>query len=144
MGATLSVLLGHLIAVARLLRSRGSRAQLWCVGLVAPWPVGPFQTRDRTRVPCIGRQILCHWATGEVPKLCLKSSPPVMYGGRNLIRNVEAPGAGGEGWNGPTGHHIQDRSLGSRLLLLSRSCSATALITLYGLISGTLDSERCH
>ena len=77
MGATLSVLLGHLIAVAPLLWSRGSRAQapLWCMGLVAPWPVGHSQTRDRTRVPCIGRQILCHWATGEVPKLCLKSSP---------------------------------------------------------------------
>ena len=42
--------------------------------LVAPRHVGsqfPDQgsnpTRDRTRVPCIGRQILYHWTTREVP-----------------------------------------------------------------------------
>ena len=28
--------------------------------LVAPWHVGSSQTRDRTHVPCIGRQILNH------------------------------------------------------------------------------------
>ena len=41
----------------------GSRAQaqkLWRTGLVAPWHVGSSQTRARTRVPCIGRQILNH------------------------------------------------------------------------------------
>ena len=32
--------------------------QLWLTGLVAPWHVGSSQTRARTRVPCIGRQIL--------------------------------------------------------------------------------------
>ena len=39
---------------------------LWHVGLVAPgmWDPG-FQTRDQTYMPCIGRQILSHWATRE-------------------------------------------------------------------------------
>ena len=31
--------------------------QLWLTGLVAPWHVGSSQTRARTRVPCISRQI---------------------------------------------------------------------------------------
>ena len=39
--------------------------QLWLTGLVAPWHVGSSQTRARTRVPCIGRQILNHCATRE-------------------------------------------------------------------------------
>jgi len=33
---------------------------------VAPRHVGSSQTRDQTRVPCIGRQILNHWTTREV------------------------------------------------------------------------------
>ena len=35
------------------------------MGLVAPWHVGSSQTRARTRVPCISRQILNHYATRE-------------------------------------------------------------------------------
>ena len=38
---------------------------MWLTGLVAPWHVGSSQTRARTRVPCIGRQILNHCATRE-------------------------------------------------------------------------------
>ena len=48
----------------------GSRAQallLWQEGLVATWHVGSSQTRARTRVLCIGRRILNHCATKEVP-----------------------------------------------------------------------------
>ena len=41
--------------------------QLWLTGLVAPRHVGSSQTRARTRVPCIGRQILNHCANGEAP-----------------------------------------------------------------------------
>ena len=41
--------------------------QLWLTGLVAPRHVGSSQTRARTRVPCIGRQILNHCATREAP-----------------------------------------------------------------------------
>ena len=40
---------------------------LWLTGLVAPWHVGSSQTRARTRVPCIGRQILNHCTTREAP-----------------------------------------------------------------------------
>ena len=39
--------------------------QLWLTGLVALQHVGSSQTRARTRVPCIGRQILNHCATRE-------------------------------------------------------------------------------
>ena len=35
------------------------------MGLVAPWHVGSSRTRARTRVPCIGRRILNHYATRE-------------------------------------------------------------------------------
>ena len=41
--------------------------QLWLMGLVAPRHVGSSQTRARTRVPCIGRQIPNHCATREAP-----------------------------------------------------------------------------
>ena len=41
--------------------------QLWLTGLVAPRHVGSSRTRARTRVPCIGRWILNHCATREVP-----------------------------------------------------------------------------
>ena len=39
--------------------------QLWLTGLAAPRHVGFSQTRTRTRVPCIGRQILNHCTTRE-------------------------------------------------------------------------------
>ena len=41
--------------------------QLWLTGPVAPQHVGSSQTRARTRVPCIGRQILNRCATREAP-----------------------------------------------------------------------------
>ena len=41
---------------------------MWLTGLVAPRHVGSSQTRARTRVPCIGRQILSHCATREAPE----------------------------------------------------------------------------
>ena len=40
---------------------------MWLTGPVAPRHVGSSQTRARTRVPCIGRQILNHCATREAP-----------------------------------------------------------------------------
>ena len=46
--------------------------QLWHTGLVAPMHVESSQTRDGTHVPCIGRQILNHCATREVPKQILE------------------------------------------------------------------------
>ena len=38
----------------------------WHMGLVAPLPVDTSQTRDQTRVLCIGRWILIHYTTREV------------------------------------------------------------------------------
>ena len=49
--------------------SRAQAQQLWHMGPVAPRHVGSSQTRARTRVPCIGRRILSHCATREVPVL---------------------------------------------------------------------------
>ena len=54
-----------LVAEHRLQTRRLSK--LWLTGLVAPWHVGSSQTRARTHVPCIGRQILSHCATREAP-----------------------------------------------------------------------------
>ena len=51
--------------------------QLWLTGPVAPRHVGSSQTRARTRVPCISRQILNHCATREaLPVLFIASSAP--------------------------------------------------------------------
>ena len=55
-----------------LVGSRVQAPQLWHTGLVALQHVGSSQTRARTRVPCIGRQILNHCATKEAPSLLLK------------------------------------------------------------------------
>ena len=44
------------VAVAPGCWSTGSEVRH--LGLVAPWPEGSSQTRDRTQVPCIGRQFL--------------------------------------------------------------------------------------
>ena len=50
------------------LTSYRTQAQwLWHMGLVAPRHVESSWTRDRTLVPCIGRWILNHWTTREVP-----------------------------------------------------------------------------
>ena len=43
-------------------------AQLRDMGSVASQHVGSFPTRDPSRVPCIGRQILNCWTTREVPR----------------------------------------------------------------------------
>ena len=45
---------------------------MWLTGLVAPWHMGSSQTRARTRVPCISRQILNHCATKEARCLIFK------------------------------------------------------------------------
>ena len=46
--------------------------QLWCVGLAASGNMDSSQTRDRTCVLCIGRQILNHWTVKEVLILIFK------------------------------------------------------------------------
>ena len=47
--------------------SRMQAQQLWSMGLVSSRHVGSSRTRAQTSVPCIGRWILNHCATGEVP-----------------------------------------------------------------------------
>ena len=59
---------GPLTIAASLCQAQAPDAQaqqLWLTGRVAPRHVGSSQTRARTRVPCIGRQILNHCATRE-------------------------------------------------------------------------------
>ena len=72
------------------LQHTGSRAQaqyLWRTGLVAPQHVGSSQTRDRTHVPCIGRRILNHCATREVPTIPLFFS---FFFFKHLYQNIIA------------------------------------------------------
>ena len=54
------------------LQLAGSRApaqQLQPTDLVALLHVKSSQTRDRTPVPCIGRQVFNHWTIREIPRL---------------------------------------------------------------------------
>ena len=53
--------------------SREQAQQLWHTGLVAPRHVGSSRTRDRTCDPSIGRRILNHCTTREVPDLFIKT-----------------------------------------------------------------------
>ena len=46
--------------------SRAQARQLWRTGFAAPRHVGSSGTRARTRVPCIDRWMLNHYATREV------------------------------------------------------------------------------
>ena len=63
---------GPLTIAASLVAEHGLQtrrlSKLWLMGLVAPRHVGSSQTRARTRVPCIGKQILSHCTTREAPK----------------------------------------------------------------------------
>ena len=48
--------------------ARARRLQkLWCSGLVTLWLLESSWIRDRTCVPCIGKRILTHCTTREVP-----------------------------------------------------------------------------
>ena len=57
----------HSLSCCRAQAPDAQAQYLWLMGLVAPQHVGSSQTRARTRVPCIGRQILNHCATREAP-----------------------------------------------------------------------------
>ena len=75
LGAWASVVVARGFQQLWLAGSRAQAQQLWRKGLVAPRHVGSSQTRDRTRVPCIGRRILNHCTTKEAYlfRICLKS-----------------------------------------------------------------------
>ena len=60
--------LGHKGFISRGPRGSGTEAQrTWHTDLAALQHVESSRTRDQTRVSCIGRQILYHWATRETP-----------------------------------------------------------------------------
>ena len=63
-------------------------------GLAASWHMESSQTRDQTHAPCIGRQILTHYATREI--LCIFFSCffvrvlPIMYASLNNMSIILA------------------------------------------------------
>ena len=61
----------------------GRLQELWRTGSVAPKHVESSQTRDRTYVPCISRQILNHWTTRELyleaPRVCWPLLPSLEH-----------------------------------------------------------------
>ena len=68
-GLSLVVVCGLLIAVASLVADHGLQsawASVVVVSVDALGHVESSQARDRTHVPCIGRQILNPWTTREV------------------------------------------------------------------------------
>ena len=71
-GYSLIAVHGFLTAVASLLFSwlQSSMASV-VVALIVRWHVGSSQRGGLTRVPCIGRQMLHHWATRPVLNGCV-------------------------------------------------------------------------
>ena len=55
------------------------RLNSYGTGLIPPQRVGSAWNRDGTRVSCIGRWILYHWATKEAPRIFLKHSLSVQF-----------------------------------------------------------------
>ena len=69
---------------------------MWLTGLVAPRHVGSSQTRARTRVPCIGRQILNHCATREALSKGLEGKNHTMldFPGRPVVKTLASTAGG--------------------------------------------------
>ena len=74
--------------------------------LAALWHVGSSWTMGQTHVPCIGRQILYHWTTTEVPGRLFLSLVP---------NEVVLPNLGAAPWVRPdcTGPHLHGESIHS-------------------------------
>ena len=74
-GFSLIVVHGLLIVVASILPEHRlythGLEQLWCTGLVVPWPVVSSWTRDRAHVLHIDRWVLNHWTPGKSSALLL-------------------------------------------------------------------------
>ena len=73
--------------------SRAQAQQLWDRGLVDPRHVKSSWTRDQTHVPCIGGQILNHWATREVLLSSFFFKKPKCYPGsisEKILRNTQS------------------------------------------------------
>ena len=76
-------------------------------------------TWDWTWVPCVGRQILNHWATREVPGLCLLYLSFILIILRGLPSTCHVWGKHGCGGSRDIAH---DRALGTRKNRVQRSC----------------------
>ena len=67
---------------------------MWLMGPVAPRHVGSSQTRARTRVPCIGRQILNHCATREALNMTFMTTqklPLILRDGYTAVSTYRIP-----------------------------------------------------
>ena len=67
------------------------------MGLVAPRHVGSSRTRDRTRVPCIGRWTLNHCTTRDVPSFLI--SPLTLTVGMEVGGEARGGGKPLKGYN---------------------------------------------
>ena len=63
--------------------------QLWLTGPAALRHVGSSQTRARTRVPCISRQILNHCATREAREIAFKEIMPMTVS-ETILKNAKS------------------------------------------------------
>ena len=115
--------------------------QLWCSGLVAPWHVASSWTRDRARVPRIGRWGLIHCTTWEVPEkqsLVGTGAPPPPSRKYPLIPSSEGAG------KTPISQVLPGRGLTTCFpscclqiqLLISRSATGLSAILRFGTVTG--------
>ncbi|KAJ8781153.1 hypothetical protein J1605_011137 [Eschrichtius robustus] len=110
-------------------------------GLVAPRHVGSSQTRARTCVPCVGRQILNHYATREAPSLnsnqvsalkyppstsLCRSSSEMLLGlvCLTMMRTTGLKDRFGDHSKEPVSHSTGSRRAGSVIVAHGPSCSA--------------------
>ena len=111
------------------LSCRGAQApdaqaqQLWLTGRVAPRHAGSSQTRARTRVPCIGRQILNHCATREAPNWlfligCSEKAYPRIVN-LNWDLNVKSTSLGEEQSRSEETVSVKSSKVGMNLLCVS-------------------------
>ena len=70
---------------------------MWLTGPVAPRHVGSSQTGARTRVPCIGRQILNHCATREAPHRLFDCNDGLKKGEQESRDDLNVDRGGGGG-----------------------------------------------
>ena len=68
LGALASVVVAHGLSSCGTQALECRHQYLWPTGLDALWHVRSSWTRDWTHVSCIGRRILNHWTTREVPE----------------------------------------------------------------------------
>ena len=66
--------LSQWLVLLQSMSSRGLAQGLWPMDFVAPRHVGSSRTRDQIPAPCVCRQIVNHWTTGEAHNFFFSSS----------------------------------------------------------------------